>query len=34
VRDIVCLGPPFVITTDEVEIMVNVLRQAVDEVCD
>ena len=34
VRDIVCLGPAFIITTDEVETMVNVLRQAVDEVCD
>ncbi len=32
VRDIVCMGPPFIIGDDEVETIVGVLAEAVDEV--
>jgi len=32
-RDMVCLGPPFVITDEHVAIMSEVLKAAIDEVC-
>ncbi|HEX7035118.1 MAG TPA: aminotransferase class III-fold pyridoxal phosphate-dependent enzyme [Pseudomonadales bacterium] len=32
VRDIVCLGPPFIIDDEHIDTMVRVLREAVDEV--
>jgi adenosylmethionine-8-amino-7-oxononanoate aminotransferase len=33
IRDIVCMGPPFIIDETHVEIMANVLRQSIDAVC-
>jgi adenosylmethionine-8-amino-7-oxononanoate aminotransferase len=30
VRDIVCMGPPFVISLEEIDHLVSILRQAVD----
>ena len=32
IRDIVCLGPPFIIDDGHIETMVNVLQDAVNEV--
>lgn len=31
-RDVVCMGPPFVITPEEVELLVSVLERSIDEV--
>lgn len=33
VRDIVCMGPPFTISSAQLDTMVSVLRDAVDQVC-
>ncbi len=33
VRDIVCMGPPFIIESAHIDTMVGVLREAVDQVC-
>jgi adenosylmethionine-8-amino-7-oxononanoate aminotransferase len=30
-RDVICLGPPFVITPEEIELVVSVLEQSIDE---
>jgi adenosylmethionine-8-amino-7-oxononanoate aminotransferase len=32
VRDILCMGPPFIIEDEHIETMVRVLAEAVDEV--
>ncbi len=32
IRDIVCMGPPFIVTEAQLDTMVNVLREAVDEI--
>jgi adenosylmethionine-8-amino-7-oxononanoate aminotransferase len=32
-RDVICLGPPFVIEPDEIDFLVSVLERSIDEVC-
>lgn len=34
VRDIICMGPPFIITEEQIDTMVDVLRSCVDEALD
>ena len=34
IRDIICLGPPFIIDEADIDLMVQVLGEALDEVLD